>query len=392
MAIFRSQKSSGKSRAAQDVGRHRKLIEKSIKENLPDVIAENPIIGQDGKKKVKIPLRGLEEYRFVHGESNPSVGSGDGKQGKGDKFGKQTKETGQGQGNKPGSEAGEDYYEADITIDELIQYLYDDLELPDIDKKKLADIESISTRKLGYQQKGIPPRLAKRKSVMEKIKRTAQKKRQMEEDGEEIPEDFSLPFHEDDLKYHHMRTEYKKQYNAVIFAIMDVSGSMDKTKKFMARSFYFLLYQFIRMKYTNTRIVFIAHTTEAKEVTEEEFFHKGESGGTYISSGYEKAIEIAKERYDPSNWNIYSFHASDGDNWSEDNNKMLKAAKELAEMSNLFGYGEIKPSDSDYFWSSGDDTMDLLKKIQTDNMVTIKIKRKEDIIPALKKLLEKESD
>ena len=100
---------------------------------------------------------------------------------------------------------------------------------------------------------------------------------------------------------------------------MDTSGSMDTMKKYLARSFFFLLYQFICTKYRNVEIVFIAHHTEANEVTEEEFFHKGESGGTFISSGYNKALEIIQERYHPSLWNIYAFHCSDGDNFDSDN-------------------------------------------------------------------------
>ena len=101
--------------------------------------------------------------------------------------------------------------------------------------------------------------------------------------------------------------------------IMDTSGSMDTMKKYLARCFFFLLYQFIRSKYRNVEIVFIAHHTEAKEVTEDEFFHKGESGGTLISSGYQKALEIIAERYHPTLWNIYAFHCSDGDNFDTDN-------------------------------------------------------------------------
>ena len=125
---------------------------------------------------------------------------------------------------------------------------------------------------------------------------------------------------------------------------MDTSGSMGTVKKYLARSFYFLLYQFIRQKYQNTEVVFIAHHTEAKEVTEQEFFHKVESGGTYISSGYRKALDLIEDRYHPSLWNIYAFHCSDGDNFYSDNERALQSAEELCQKCNLFGYGEIKPS------------------------------------------------
>jgi len=98
---------------------------------------------------------------------------------------------------------------------------------------------------------------------------------------------------------------------------MDNSGSMYLNKKYLARSFFFLLYQFVRYRYSHVDLVFINHSTAAREVNEDDFFHRGESGGTLISSGYEKALEIIDERYNPEIWNIYAFHCSDGDNWPE---------------------------------------------------------------------------
>src|SRR4029079_9012342 len=109
------------------------------------------------------------------------------------------------------------------------------------------------------------------------------------------------------------------------------------------RGFFFLFYQFRFPKFRGVGIVFISHHTEAREVTEEEFFHKGESGGTFISSGYNKALEIIEERYHPAPWNVAVFHCSDGDNFESDNEAALKAAQELTRTANLFGYGEIKP-------------------------------------------------
>ena len=147
---------------------------------------------------------------------------------------------------------------------------------------------------------------------------------------------------EDDLKYKYIDIQRKPITNAVIFMIMDVSGSMTKRKKFLARSFFFLLYQFIRYKYQNIELVFISHTTEAKETNEEDFFKKASSGGTYISSGLEKAEQIIQERYAPSSWNIYTFHCSDGENWSEDNPKALEKMRNLVNISQLAGYIQIK--------------------------------------------------
>ena len=173
----------------------------------------------------------------------------------------------------------------------------------------------------------------------------------------------------------------------MVFCIMDTSGSMDTMKKYLARSFFFLLYQFLNMKYQRVETVFIAHHTEAREVTEEEFFHKGESGGTFISSGYRKALEIIQQRYHPSLWNVYVFHCSDGDNFETDNAAALQAAGEIAEISNLFGYGEIKPLGSGYYGSS---MIQFFSQLDRDNFQTVQIQRKEDIWPSFKSFLAKD--
>jgi uncharacterized protein len=164
---------------------------------------------------------------------------------------------------------------------------------------------------------------------------------------------------------------------------MDNSGSMYMSKKFLARSFFFLLYQFVRYRYVNVELVFINHTTTAIEVNEDDFFHRGESGGTMISSGYEKAIEIIYQRYSPAVWNIYAFHCSDGDNWPEDNEKALAKAHELCKLCNLFGYGEITSS-----WSSSESMADILsKEIRAANFLAVKMAGKDQIWPAFKRLL-----
>lgn len=422
MAIFRENSSGGRDRSAEDRRRHKELVEESIKKNLGNIIAEESIIGKSRDKKIKIPIRGIKEFQFVYGRNKPGVGSGNGNEKRGDKFSGEA-QNGNGKG-KAGNQEGEEIYETEITIEEVIRYLFDDLNLPDIDKKQLSQLEEKSYRKLGYQQKGIPPRLAKKRSTIEKIKRKQATKRALNElrqdqgekntDNEvdsidEIENNTNImyenigvkgsainpnsetaknrfPFIEDDLRYYRIKEDNKRDYNAVVLCIMDVSGSMDQTKKYLARSFYFLLYQFLQLKYTNVEVVFIAHTTTAKEVNEKEFFHRGESGGTYISSGYEKALEIIAERYSPSNWNIYAFHCSDGDNWSEDNKKAVDSAKRLCEVSNLFGYGEIVPG---YYNMGSTIKSELQSKIDSRNFAAISINKKEDVLPALKKLLEK---
>ena len=190
-----------------------------------------------------------------------------------------------------------------------------------------------------------------------------------------------------------VKEDIRRHSGAVVLCIMDTSGSMDQTKKYLARSFYFMLYQFVRWKYQQVEVVFIAHTTTAKEVDEDEFFHRGESGGTYISSGYEKALELIEQRYNPAIWNVYVFHCSDGDNWNTDNEKAVELAQKLCMVSNLFGYGEISTSFA-YDQELADDSTiweEFQANIKCENFVMVTINKREDIWPAFKKLLEKES-
>ncbi|QXM05490.1 sporulation protein YhbH [Crassaminicella indica] len=384
MAIFREFDSRGRDRSAEDRRRHRQLVEDSIKKNIGNIIAEESIIGQSKNRKIKVPIKGIKEYQFIYGKNQKGIGSGTGNEKRGDKIGKDAMTDGQ---EKAGNNEGEDIYETEITIEELIQYLFEDLNLPYMHRKKFSEIESEKNfKRLGYQRKGIPPRLAKKRSVIEKIKRKKAYERGKKE-NENYDKEKRFPFKEDDLRYYRVREDVRRESNAVVICIMDTSGSMTLTKKYLARSFYFLLYQFVRLKYVHVEIVFIAHTTTAKEVSEDDFFHKGESGGTYISSGYEKALEIIEKRYNPEVWNIYAFHCSDGDNWSEDNKKAVEAAKKLCETCNLFGYGEIAPG---YYTRMSTIKAEYNLKVKYPNFSIVTMSRKEDIVPALKRLLDKE--
>ncbi|MGL5634364.1 MAG: sporulation protein YhbH [Sarcina sp.] len=387
MAIFRDQLDNQveHDRAIEDRRRHRQLVEKSIKENLGDILSEESIIGESKNKKFKIPIRGIKEYQFIFGRNNSGVTTGNGDEKKGDRIGSAgDAKQGQGAGG-PGNEEGKDIYETEITLDDLLDYIVEDLDLPNLDRKKYSEIivESRGKRR-GYQRYGIRPRLAKKKTVMSKLARKQGKKRALDELGEN-KEIERFPFREEDLRYFRVTKKPKKESNAVMIFIMDVSGSMDSSKKYLARSFFFVLSKFLRRKYNNLAFEFISHTTVAKRVNEYEFFHKGESGGTYISSGLTEALSLIEEKYSPNRWNIYPFYASDGDNWSEDNEKALQAVNDLCEISNLFGYAELLPS-------TYSTTMyyRFKNEINQKNFVPVVVKEKKDLWVALKEMLSKE--
>lgn len=378
MSIFREHKTSA-DRSASDRSRHKKKIEKAIKEGITDIIAEESIIGQDGKKTIKIPVRGIKEWQFVYGdnEGHKKAGSAPGNnisQGQIVKKGK--KDQANGGGSKPGNDIGEEIYEVEITLEELAEYLFESLLLPDLEKKKLKTILSDRIKKHGITTQGIRPRLDKKKSAIERIKRKiATIKSDEDNEKSKVEEDEHFPFHTNDLRYSNIKAKPKEATNAVIFFMMDVSGSMSKDIKFIARSFFFLLYQFIRYKYEKTEIVFIAHTTEANEVNESQFFSRIESGGTHISSASKLAIKIIEERYHQSAWNIYAFHCTDGDNFPEDDNDAIEELYKLSDLSQMTAYTEIIMSGTTPNWQSDDERSTLTKRLMSIDNKHLKLNR-----------------
>jgi len=161
---------------------------------------------------------------------------------------------------------------------------------------------------------------------------------------------------------------------------------MGEFKKYIARSFYFWMVRFLKTKYDHVKIVFISHHTEAKEVSEQQFFTQGESGGTVVSSAYRLALDIISNLYPPKDWNIYPFHFSDGDNYYSDNDEAVRLADELIAVCNLFGYGEIGEEGASSYRRSSGALLSIFKDRLKDQhrFVGVRIDDREDVYPALK--------
>ena len=368
-------------RSGRDRSRHRQKVREAIRANIADIIAEESIIGQNRDRIIKVPIRGVREYRFIYGDGARGVGTGNGDTQPGQTVG------GTGDGPPHGSagqQPGVDYYETDITLEEVIEIMFEDLQLPDMDRRSLRQVQVEVTRKRkGYRKVGVRTHLDKRRTAIARIRRSIASR----PGAAALDTDARFPFHRDDLKYRRLVHDIRPQSNAVVLCIMDTSGSMDTMKKYLARSFFFLLYQFVRTRYHNVDVVFIAHDVNAREVSEHEFFSKGESGGTMISSGYVKALDVIRERYHPSLWNIYAFHCSDGDNWSQDNAVALKSARALCDVCNLVGYGEIKPLNSG---SYGNSLLEVFETLRAPNFHSLVIESKENIWPSFREFLSRE--
>ncbi|CAM4356891.1 sporulation protein YhbH [Paenibacillus tarimensis] len=358
----------------QDQSRHQQKVREAIKQNLPDLVTDESIILSDGRQIVKVPIKSMDEYRFVYNfNKQKHVGQGDGDSQVGDVLGKDPKEAkGPGKGQGAGDKPGEDYVETEVSMAELEDMLFEELELPNLENKQKDVMEASDIVFHDIRKKGIMSNIDKKRTLIENLRRNANA-------GKSGISGISP----EDLRFKTWQEVMKPHSNAVVLALMDTSGSMGSFEKYVARSFFFWMTKFLRRKYEHVEIVFIAHHTEAKEVSEEDFFTRGESGGTICSSAYQKAVDIIDSRYPPQSWNIYPFHFSDGDNLTSDNEKCVKLIHELMARSNMFGYGEINQ------YNRSSTLMSAYKSINSRKFLYSIIKEKTEVYQALKKFFSK---
>jgi len=362
-------------RGQMDQQRHQEKVREAIKQNLADIISEESIIMSDDRKVIKVPIRSLEEYRFRYNfQKQKHGGQGKGNSKQGDVIGSDQAFAGSGKGKGAGDQPGVDYYETEVTLEELAEMIFEDLELPNLQDRRKQKVSATSPRFNDVRKHGLTGNIDKKRTILETIKRNA------------LAGNPGLHgIKPEDLRYKTWEEVPKHEASAVVIAMMDTSGSMGTFEKYIARSFFFWMVRFLRTKYQQVQIVFLAHHTKAKEVTEEEFFTKGESGGTKCSSVYQLALEMIAERYNPLDYNIYPFHFSDGDNLPSDNDLCVKLVNELLEVCNIFGYGEIV---NPYYRSST--LMSTYKKIKDPRFVPVSIKDKSEVYPALRAFFKRE--
>ncbi|HVG21562.1 MAG TPA: sporulation protein YhbH [Blastocatellia bacterium] len=361
-----------------DQERHKERVREAIKKNLGSIVSNESIILSDGKRVVKVPIRALDEYKFRFDyRKKKHVGTGDGNTKVGDVIAREGQQgQGPGQGPGAGDHPGQEYYEAEVDIDEIAKLIFEDLRLPYLEEKAKQAVQSKTTKFTEIRRSGILSNLDKRRSIIENIKRRAR----------ETGRAQMGPFKKEDLRYRTWEEQVKYESNAVVLAMMDVSGSMGEFKKYIARSFYFWMVRFLKTKYDQVKIVFISHHTEAKEVTEDQFFTQGESGGTVVSSAYRLALEVIAERFPAKDWNIYPFHFSDGDNYYSDNDEAVRLADELISTCNLFGYGEIGEEGASSYRRSSGALLSIFKDRlkHQERFVGVRIDDKDEVYPALK--------
>ena len=371
-------------RGLKDAQRHDARVREAIRKNLRHLIVEEAIISSQGDRKVRVPVRYLDHYRFRYARPGAEgVGQGPGKPG--DVVARRGQ--GQGGGAEAGDQPGEDVYEVEVEVDELIQIMLEDLNLP---RLMPVEADAMEAESIGFddiRRRGLINNLDKRRTLLENIKRHAAKGR---------PAVGALD--DSDLRFRVWNVRKRPFARAAVYMLMDRSASMTTEKRYIAKSFYFWLTRFLRLKYHEVDLVFISHDVDAHVVSEHDFFTISSSGGTRCSSAYHLALRHIREYHPPGKWNLYTFHFSDGENLSHDNPRCGELVEQLLEICRMVGYGEIRYGGWGSFYGATSrelrpEPSPLHKELarrQRENLVLVCIDSREEIYNALRAFLAKE--
>ena len=394
--------------------RYRDQIQKSVS----DAVSNRSIKDIDKGGKVSIPTKDIGEPVIHHGNGghNTRVLPGNKQFSTGDKVNRPEGGSGSGSGkNASDSGEGEDDFSFTLSQEEFLDFMFDGLELPNLIKRQLSGVEEFKKVRGGIANEGQPGRInivrSLRAANMRRIALTAGKRKRLLELEEQVDaidqleesrRDLLLreeliaemakisqaikrtPWLDTfDLKYNLQIKQPIPRSKAVMFCIMDVSGSMDQATKDIAKRFFILLYLFLQRNYERTEIVFIRHHTSAKEVDEDEFFHSRETGGTVVSSSLKLMKSIIEDRYSPNEWNIYGAQASDGDNWGDDSASCKELMSDhLLPLCQYYSYIEITPHDHQALWRTYEEVHEAYpEKFSLQHIIGV-----EDIYPVFREL------
>jgi sporulation protein YhbH len=321
------------SRGARDWLRHNEKVRHAVRKSLPEIVSGADVLSGSGNRTVQIPVRFLEHYRFrlLDSGSRGGVGQGDTKPGDVLSQGR-----GPGQGRDKGAggkgEGGLEFV-LELKIDDIVDWLWEELQLPNLQAKSGAMEDDEYTRE-GWDRHGARSRLDKRRSLKESIKRRAVQAK-------------GPVFTNEDLRFRQLVKRQRPATQAVVFFALDVSSSMTERDRKLAKTFFFWVVQGLRRQYTRIEPVFVAHTVHAWEFNEDEFFQVRGQGGTVASTAFNKVASIIDERYSPARYNIYVFYSSDGDNFREDRDAAARGLSGLTSVANYMGYVETSPPSRD---------------------------------------------
>ena len=313
------------SRGARDWLRHNQKVRAAVKESLPELLAGGDLMTRPGNRTVAVPVKMLEHARFRLLDPHTETGAGQGKGEPGDVL-RPAREDGteRGQG---GTGQGEIRFVVELKVDEIVDWLWEELKLPELKPKRAATLDEPDYIREGWDKRGARSRLDRRRTLRESVKRRA-----LQEDAVSITND--------DLRFRQLVKRATPATNAAVIFALDVSGSMDEAQRRLAKQFFFFALQGIRRQYARVETVFLAHAAQAWEFDESQFFQASSSGGTVTSSVARLALELTQSRFDTSRYNVYFFYASDGENAAEDRDEARDTLRELAGTVNYAGYVE----------------------------------------------------
>jgi uncharacterized sporulation protein YeaH/YhbH (DUF444 family) len=313
------------SRGARDWLRHNEKIGRAVRDKLPDLIANADVLGA-GDSVVKVPVRFMEHFRFRLCPPDEQTGTGQGEAKAGEKIGRATDKKGPGEKGEGGNGDGGYDITLEFKIDDIIDWIWEEMKLPNLQPKEGKAKDEVLVRE-GFNRRGARSRLDRRRSLKEAIKRRA-----VDREGP--------AFIDDDLRYRQLVVRDQPATRAVVFFAMDVSSSMRERDRTLAKMFFFWAMQGLRQQYTDIEPVFVAHTVKAWEFEESEFFQVRGSGGTVASTAFGAINDIIDDRYDPSQYNVYLFYASDGENFRDDHDRATESLSKIASIASYMGYIE----------------------------------------------------
>ncbi|MDO6477540.1 YeaH/YhbH family protein [Alteromonas sp. 1_MG-2023] len=420
MAHFIDRRLNSKGKSTVNRQRFLRRYKQQIKRAVSDAVGQRSVTDLETGEQISIPARDIKEPVFHTGQGGQRtiVHPGNDQFTAGDKIDRPPGGgggQGQGEGDASDSGEGQDEFVFSISKDEYLDLLFDDLALPNLKKNQFDKVVQYETYRAGYQTDGVPSNLdivrSLKGSVARRIALTGSDRKKLREKEAqlealkadkhdnalaimELEKEISalqqkiarVPFIDTfDLRFKNFDRRPVPTSKAVMFCLMDVSGSMDQATKDMAKRFYILLYLFLTRTYENVDVVYIRHHTQAKEVDEQEFFYSQETGGTIVSSALKLMDEIIKERYTGSDWNIYAAQASDGDNWADDSPQCKQILmKELLPATRYFAYIEITERQHQSLWREYQQVEN-----SCDNFVCKHIQSVSDIFPVFRELFKK---
>lgn len=422
MANFIDRRLNSKNKSTVNRQRFLRRYKTQIKKSVSDAVTQRGVTDVNSGESITIPKKDLGEPVFHQGKGgiNDVVHPGNDQFTTGDRIERPQQGQGQGSGQGEASDSGEgdDDFVFSISKDEYLDLLFEDLELPNLEKSQLSKIVEYKTVRSGYCAEGVPSNIDIVKSLQGSIARriamTSSKRKQLKELEaalvllEQDPHDnikktkelkksiqalkdkiAKVPFIDSfDLHYRNYAKQAIPTSRAVMFCLMDVSGSMDQATKDIAKRFYVLLYLFLTRTYKTIDVVYIRHHTQASEVDEETFFYSKETGGTIASTALELMDKIIKERYDSKDWNIYGAQASDGDNWADDSPKCANILeKNILPVARYFSYIEITQRAHQTLWQHYDTVAATQSHFAMQH-----IKDVTDIYPVFRELFKKRTE